>query len=55
MDWLNYHHLRYFLTVAQTGSLRAAAEKLHVSPPSISAQIRELEAALGEKLFRRSG
>jgi LysR family transcriptional activator of nhaA len=55
MDWLNYHHLRYFLAVAQSGSLRAAAEKLHVSPPSISAQIRELEATLGEKLFRRSG
>jgi len=55
MEWLNYHHLRYFLAVAQEGGLRAAAEKLHVSPPSISAQIRELEEALGEKLFRRSG
>lgn len=55
MDWLNYHHLRYFWTVAREGGLRRAAEKLHVSPPSISAQIRELEDALGEKLFRRSG
>ena len=55
MDWLNYHHLRYFWTVAKEGSLRKAAEKLHVSPPSISAQLRELEEALGEKLFRRSG
>jgi len=55
MDWLNYHHLRYFWTVAREGGLRQAAEKLHVSPPSISAQIRELESALGEKLFRRSG
>ena len=55
MEWLNYHHLRYFLAVAQEGGLRAAAEKLHVSPPSISAQIRELEETLGEKLFRRSG
>jgi LysR family transcriptional activator of nhaA len=55
MDWLNYHHLRYFWTVAHEGGLRRAAEKLHVSPPSISAQIRELEAAFGEKLFRRSG
>lgn len=55
MDWLNYHHLRYFWTVARKGGLRRAAEKLRVSPPSISAQIRALEEALGEKLFRRSG
>lgn len=55
MDWLNYHHLRYFLAVAKEGGLRQAAERLHVSQPSISAQIRELEETLGEKLFRRSG
>lgn len=55
MEWLNYHHLRYFQAVAKEGGLRPAAEKLHVSQPSISAQIRELEEALGEKLFRRSG
>ncbi|MBL9187175.1 MAG: transcriptional activator NhaR [Opitutaceae bacterium] len=55
MDWLNFHHLRYFWMVAREGGLRQAAEKLHVSPPSISAQIHELEAALGEKLFRRAG
>lgn len=55
MEWLNYHHLRYFWTVAKEGGLRPAAEKLNVSPPSISAQLRELEEALGEKLFRRAG
>jgi LysR family transcriptional regulator, transcriptional activator of nhaA len=55
MEWLNYHHLRYFWTVAKEGSLAAAATKLHVSQPSISEQIRELEDALGEKLFRREG
>jgi len=55
MEWLNYHHLRYFWTVAKEGSLARAAAKLHVSQPSISEQIRELEAALGEKLFRREG
>ncbi len=55
MTGLNYHHLRYFWTVAKEGSLRGAAEKLGVSPPSISAQISELEEALGEQLFRRSG
>jgi LysR family transcriptional regulator, transcriptional activator of nhaA len=55
VDWLNYHHLRYFWAVAREGSLRGAAEKLNVSSPSVSAQIHELEEALGEKLFRRSG
>ena len=55
MEWLNYHHLRYFWTVAKEGSLARAAEKLHVSQPSISEQIRELESAFGEKLFRREG
>ena len=55
MDWLNYHHLRYFWTAAKEGSLARAAAKLHVSQPSISEQIRELEGALGEKLFRREG
>jgi LysR family transcriptional activator of nhaA len=55
MEWLNYHHLRYFWTVAKEGSLKQAAEKLRVSQPSISAQVSELEEVLGEKLFRRSG
>ncbi len=51
-EWLNYHHLRYFWTVAREGSLRGAAEKLHVSQSSICAQIQLLESALGEDLFR---
>ena len=55
MEWLNYHHLRYFYAVAKEGSLARAAAKLHVSQPSISEQIRELEGAMGEKLFRREG
>ncbi len=55
MDWLNYHHLLYFWTVAREGGLRQAAAKLHVSEPSISTQIRRLEDALGEKLFLRQG
>lgn len=55
MDWLNYHHLRYFWTVAKEGSLKKAAQKLRVSQPAISAQIKELEDVLGEALFRRSG
>lgn len=55
MDWLNYHHLRYFWVVAREGSLKKAAARLHVSQPSISGQIRELEEMLGERLFRRTG
>ena len=54
MEFLNYHHLRYFWVVAQEGSLRKAAEKLHVSQPTISAQIAALEGVIGEKLFRRN-
>lgn len=54
-DWLNFHHLRYFWAVAREGSLRRAAEMLRISQPSISAQIKLLESALGEPLFRRSG
>jgi len=55
MEFLNYHHLRYFWTVAREGGLTRAAAKLHVSQPTISAQIRALEAVLGDKLFRRAG
>ena len=55
MDWLNYHHLRYFWIVAKEGSLARAAEALLVSQPSISGQIRELETALGQRLFKKEG
>ena len=55
MDWLNYHHLRYFWAAAREGSVTRASEKLHISQPAVSAQIRDLEQALGEKLFTRSG
>jgi LysR family transcriptional regulator, transcriptional activator of nhaA len=54
VEFLNYHHLRYFWMVAREGSLRKAAERLNVSQPTISAQIASLESALGERLFRRS-
>ena len=55
MEFLNYHHLRYFWTVAKEGGLTKAAAKLHVSQPTISEQIQSLEGVLGEKLFRRAG
>lgn len=55
MDWLNYHHLLYFWTVAREGSIVRAAAQLHLAEPTISAQIAKLERALGAKLFQRSG
>ncbi len=55
METLNFHHLRYFWAVAREGTLRAAAEKLHVSQPSVSAQISQIEDSLGVALFQRAG
>ena len=55
MEWLNYHHLLYFWTVAREGGVSKAAAKLHVSQPTISAQIRLLEEAFDQKLFQRHG
>jgi LysR family transcriptional regulator, transcriptional activator of nhaA len=55
MEWLNYHHLLYFWTVAREGGLVPAGRVLHLSHPTISAQIRALESELGEKLFTRTG
>ena len=52
---LNYHHLRYFLAVATHGGIKAATEALHVSAPTLSAQVRELEGFLEVELFRREG
>lgn len=55
MEWLNYHHLLYFWTVAREGSIAAATKKLNLTQPTISAQLRQLEESLGEKLFEKSG
>lgn len=55
MDWLNYHHLRYFWTVAREGGIARAADKLRLSQPTISTQVKMLEEALGERLFQRRG
>jgi len=55
MPKLNYRHLLYFRTVAREGGVTAAARVLHVSQPSVSAQIRKLEEALGHQLFVRAG
>lgn len=55
LDKLNYHHLMYFWVVAREGTISRACERLHLAQPTISTQVRNLERALGEKLFRRSG
>jgi LysR family transcriptional activator of nhaA len=55
MEWLNYHHLLYFWTVAREGSIARAAEVLNLAQPTISTQIKQLEASLGEDLLARRG
>ena len=55
MDWLNYHHLLYFWTVAREGSIVRASEKLRLAQPTISGQIRKLEESLEVELFERVG
>jgi len=55
VEWLNYHHLLYFWTVARTGSIARASDELRLSQPTISNQIKTLESTLGVKLFERQG
>lgn len=55
MGTLNFHHLRLFQAVAREGNLTRASRQLHLTPQTVSTQIRDLEAALGERLFRRDG
>lgn len=55
MEWLNYHHLLYFYTVAREGSVTRASKALRLAQPTLSGQIRKLEESLGEKLFAREG
>ena len=54
-EWLNYHHLRHFWMIARHGSMTRAAEKLKISQSTLSEQLAELEAWLGQSLFDRRG
>lgn len=52
---MSYRGLRYFWTVARLGTLRRAAQELHVSEPAVSAQLQKLQLGLGIPLFEKKG
>jgi LysR family transcriptional activator of nhaA len=52
---LNFLHLYYFWRVVRDGSIATACQRLQLTQPTISAQIRKLEKGLGHRLFDRSG
>jgi len=52
---LNFKHLSYFHAVAKAGAVNRAAEKLHLTPQTLSGQLTLFEQRLGVALFRRTG
>lgn len=55
VDWLNYQHLLYFWMVSKSDTLGEAARKLHLTSPTVSAQIRKLEKKIGHQLMVQRG
>lgn len=53
MNWLNYHHLFYFRTIATEGTVAKAAAKLRLGQPTLSTQLMQFEDTIGHKLFER--
>jgi LysR family transcriptional activator of nhaA len=55
MRHLNYSHLQYFWAVAREGSIAKASQSLHLTPQTISGQLKLLDEAVGQPLFNRVG
>lgn len=55
MRHLNYNHLQYFWAVAREGSIVKASKVLHLTPQTISGQLKLLDEAVGQPLFNRVG
>src|SRR4051812_27456447 len=52
---LELRHLRYFVATAEAGTVTAAAERLHLTQPALSRQLRQLQRELGVDLFEPVG
>lgn len=52
---MNFKHLHYFWVVAKAGGIVRAGQQLSITPQTLSEQIKLLEEALGQRLFRKSG
>ena len=52
---VNFKHLYYFWMTANTGGVLRASARLHITPQTLSGQIKQLEARLGRRLFERDG
>ena len=52
-DFVEFRHLKYIAAIAETTNISRAAEQLYIAQPPLSRQIRELEDALGRRIFQR--
>ncbi|HLL20147.1 MAG TPA: LysR family transcriptional regulator, partial [Rubrivivax sp.] len=52
---MNFKHLYYFWVAAKAGGVVRAGAQLHITPQTLSGQIKLLEERLGRQLFRKSG